>query len=276
MEWLENTREFQERIESTAASTEMRSVPMTIALQRIQQCVDKRLDLSKLGLTELPPLPDDLIVLRCDLNELTALPELPSSLRVLHCHQNQLSSLPELPPFLESLSCSHNPLRSLPSLPSSLKQLVCMRNHLSALPPLPSSLLELCFDYNYITRLPYLPPHLSELSCSYNQLTSLPPLPSLTSLFLFGNLLESLPELPSTLIHVVCVLPHNNERFAPLRVTPEMIQQVNKENQEWAESVSMERSMKRCSIFYEELMNLMWHPDRVDYMRSIGYKPDEI
>ena len=255
-----------------------RSVPMTIALQRIQQCLDKRLDLSKLGLTELPPLPDDLIVLRCDLNELTSLPTLPSSLRVLHCHQNHLSSLPELPPFLESLSCSHNHLISLPSLPSSLTQLICMRNHLTALPPLPSTLQELCIDNNDITSLPTCSLlALTSLSCCSNPLTSLPSLPhGLESLFCFNTLLETMPDLPSTLVYLVCTLPYTKERYAPLRLTPDMIQRVNRENQEWAESVSMERCMKRCSIFYEELMGLMWHPDRVDYMRSIGYKPDEI
>jgi E3 ubiquitin-protein ligase SspH1/E3 ubiquitin-protein ligase SspH2 len=131
-------------------------------------------------------------------------------------------------------------------------------------------------DHNDITQLPELPPHLNMLSCSYNQLTSLPPLPSLRSLFLFGNLLESLPELPSTLTSMVCVLPHNRERFAPQRVTPEMVQRVNQENQEWMECKSMERCMKRCSVYYEELMSLMWHPDRIDYLRHKGYKPDEI
>ncbi len=124
MEWLENTREFQQRHVGPRAS------PLEIAVQRIQRCVDRRLDLSNLHLTELPPLPDDLIMLRCDSNELTSLPELPSTLRILHCHQNQLTSLPELPPFLESLSCSNNPITSLPSLPSSLTQLVCIRNYL--------------------------------------------------------------------------------------------------------------------------------------------------
>jgi len=276
MEWLENTCEFQERIEHMSTSMEGRSIPMTIALQRIQQCLDRRLDLSKLGLTELPPLPDDLIVLRCDLNELTSLPELPSSLRVLHCHQNQLSSLPKLPPFLESLSCSHNHLTSLPSLPSSLTQLVCMRNHLSALPPLPSSLQELCIDNNDITWLPTLP-SLTSLSCCSNPMMSLPSLPhGLESLFCFHTFLETMPDLPSTLVYLVCTLPYTKERYAPLRLTLEQIQQVNRENQKWAESVSMERSMKRCSVFYEELMHNRWHPDRIDYMRGLGYKPDEI
>ena len=274
MEWLENTREFQER---NASTTHRRNVPMEIALQRIQQCRDRRLDLSKLGLTELPPLPDDLIMLRCDSNELTSLPALPPSLRILHCHSNQLSSLPELPPFLESLSCSHNHISSLPSLPSSLIQLVCIRNHLTVLPTLPSTLEELCFDNNYITQLHTLPPHLTSLSCCWNQLTSLPSLPpSLESLFCFANPLESFPDLPSSLIYIVCTLPHTNERYAPLRLTPEMIHELNRESQEWAESVSMKRCMGRCSTYYEELMHNRWHPDRVDHLSGMGYRLGDI
>jgi hypothetical protein len=270
MEWLENTREFQER---NASTTHRRNIPMEIALQRIQQCRDRRLDLSKLHLTELPPLPDDLIMLRCDSNELTSLPALPPSLRVFHCHSNQLSSLPELPPFLESLSCSHNHISSLPSLPSTLTQLVCIRNHLTSLPTLPSTLKELCFDNNYITQLHTLPPHLTSLSCCWNQLTSLPSLPpSLESLFCFANPLESFPDLPSSLIYIVCTLPHTNERYAPLRLTPEMIHELNRESQEWAESVSMKRCMGRCSAYYLELMSLRWHPDRVDHLSGMGYR----
>jgi Leucine-rich repeat (LRR) protein len=151
-----------------------------------------------------------------------------------------------------------------------------MRNHLTSLPRLPCGLLELCVDYNYITWLPELPPNLTMLACSYNQLTSLPPLPSLESLYLFGNRLESLPELPLTLIHVVCVLPHNNERFAPLRATPEMIQQVNQENQEWMELQSMKRCMVRCSAYYEELMHNRWNPERVFHLRDMGYNPEDM
>ena len=274
MEWLENTREFQER---NASTTHRRNIPMEIALQRIQQCRNRRLDLSKLGLTELPPLPDDLIMLRCDSNELTSLPALPPSLRILHCHSNQLSSLPELPPFLESLSCSHNHISSLPSLPPSLTQLVCIQNYLTVLPELPPALEELYFDNNYITHLHSLPPYLTSLSCVGNQLTSLPSLPhGLESLFCFANPLESFPELPSSLVYIVCTLPHTNERYAPLRLTPEMIHELNRESQEWAESVSMKRCMGRCSTYYEELMHNRWHPDRVDHLSGMGYRLGDI
>lgn len=269
MEWLENTSEFQQRHAGSRAS------PMEIALQRIQQCVDRRLDLSNLHLTELPVLPDDLIMLRCHSNELTSLPTLPPSLRILHCHQNYLHVLPELPPLLESLSCSHNYIHYLPSLPSSLTQLVCMRNYLTTLPPLPQALKELCVDNNDIRWLPTLPP-LTSLSCCRNLLTSLPSLPLLESLSCFANPLETMPELPSTLVYLTCILPHTNEPYAPFHLTPDMIHNLNRENQAWAESLSKERCMKRCSVYYEELMSLMWHPDRVKKLLEMGYTPEEM
>lgn len=269
MEWLSIPVDWEETMKT-------RISPLEIALQRVQQCINGRLDLSKLGLTELPVLPDDLIMLRCDSNELTSLPVLPSSLLVLHCHSNQLTSLPELPPFLESLSCSHNPITSLPLLPSSLIQLVCIRNHLTFLPPLPPTLTELCFDDNNITHLPTLPPHLTSLSCCQNQLTFLPFLPSLHSLFCFANPLETMPELPSTLVYLVCILPHTKERYAPFRLTPEQIQSLNRENQAWAESLSKGRSIDRCATYYEELMCLLWHPDRVKRLLEMGYTPEDM
>jgi hypothetical protein len=55
-----------------------------------------------------------------------------------------------------------------------------------------------------------------------------------------------------------------------------MIQQVNKENQEWMESQSMKRCMERCSTYYEELMHRQWHPDRVVHLYGMGYKPEDM
>jgi hypothetical protein len=108
-------------------------------------------------------------------------------------------------------------------------------------------------------------------------LTALPSLPDgLHSLFCFANPLESFPELPSTLVYIVCVLPRTNERYAPLRLTPDMIHELNRENQEWAESVSMKRCMGRCSTYYEELMHQRWNPDRVFHLRDMGYKPEDM
>jgi hypothetical protein len=72
--------------------------------------------------------------------------------------------------------------------------------------------------------------------------------------------------LISTLVHLVCVLPYNNQRFAPQHVTSDMIQQLNQENQEWVELQSKKQCIERCSEYYEELISLRWHPDRVEHL----------
>jgi Leucine-rich repeat (LRR) protein len=157
-----------------------------------------------------------------------------------------------------------------------LKQLVCNRNHLTALPYLPMFLRELSVDNNDITRLPMLPT-LTSLSCCWNPLTFLPSLPhGLESLFCFATSLETMPEFPSTLVYLVCTLPHTKERFARRHLTPKMIHLCNRKNQEWAESVSMDRCMKRCSVFYDDLMHNRWNPDRVFQLRDMGYKLSDI
>ncbi|EAU7886512.1 E3 ubiquitin--protein ligase [Salmonella enterica] len=65
---------------------------------------------------------------------------------------------------------------------------------------LPPHITTLFIPGNNLTSLPALPSGLRELSVSYNQLTSLPPLPSgLWKLSVFNNQLASLPPLPSGL-----------------------------------------------------------------------------
>lgn len=230
---------------------------MDIALLRIQHCVNGRLDLTNLGLSELPPLPDGLTELRCCHNQLTFLPELPSSLQTLYCSCNQLTSIP--------------------SLPSSLETFTCLINQLTTLPPLPTSLSMMMCDCNRITALPELPLYLTYLSCSCNQLTSLPSLHhGLSRLYCSSNELETLPELPSTLVGLACVLPYNDQIYISNEMTPEQVQQLNCENQEWMESLSKERCMKRCSIYYEELMHNRWNPERVVPLYDMGYNPEDM
>ena len=127
-------------------------------------------------------------------------------------------------------------------------------------------------DYNKLTALPELSSSLTHLSCAWNRLTSLPLLPhGLRSLYCYSNPLEALPELPSTLLDISCELPHNNQICRHTGLTPEVIQQLNHENQEWMESQSRIRCITRCSTYYEELMDNRWHPDRIDYLCSKGY-----
>jgi Leucine-rich repeat (LRR) protein len=101
---------------------------MEIALERIANMRDGVLDLSNLGLTELPPLPPTLVELDCRGNQLTELPQLvsedPSTLEYLNCRDNQLTELPQLPSTLVGLGCDNNQLTELPQLPSTLMYFV--------------------------------------------------------------------------------------------------------------------------------------------------------
>jgi Leucine-rich repeat (LRR) protein len=135
---------------------------MKLALKRIADIHDGRLDLSYLGLTELPPLPPTLLVLDCTGNALTELPQLgsegtSSTLKRLHCTGNALTSLPPLPSTLKYLYCGFNQLTELPQLPSTLVKLYCGNNQLTSLPSLPSTLKELDCGFNMLTKLPSLP-----------------------------------------------------------------------------------------------------------------------
>ena len=73
---------------------------MEIALERIRNCVNGVVDLRRLNLTELPPIPEGIIELNCSHNQLTSLPRLPSTLEMFNCSYNQLTSLPALPPSI--------------------------------------------------------------------------------------------------------------------------------------------------------------------------------
>ena len=59
-------------------------------------------------LQTLPKLPNSLIVLRCNNNELTELPELPEGLKYLYCNNNKLNSLPKLQKSIVYIECKNN------------------------------------------------------------------------------------------------------------------------------------------------------------------------
>jgi hypothetical protein len=148
---------------------------------------------------------------------------------------------------------------------------------LKKLPPLPESLVMVLCDVNQLMSLPDLPRQLTYFSCSMNQLTSLPTLShGLQKLYCSDNPLFTLPDLPLTLTGLACQLPYNDHIFSSNELTPDQIVQLNEENQEWMESQSKVRTMERCLIYYEELMHNRWHPDRVFYLRKIGYMPNDM
>jgi hypothetical protein len=78
---------------------------MEEAIERVRKWTSGTLNLSNLGLTELPELPAGLTLLYCSNNQLTTLPDtLPAGLTTLYCFVNQLTTLPDtLPASLISL-----------------------------------------------------------------------------------------------------------------------------------------------------------------------------
>lgn len=178
----------------------------------------KKLDCEMNILTGLPPLPEGLVELDCAFNKIESLPPLPEGLKDLTCNFNKLSVLPELP-NLNTLICTTNNLTSLPPLPEGLKILDCGSNPLQEFPQLPDSLEELkCIgisDVKRTTKLPPLPPSLRILQCNHNYLTILPKLPeTLVELWCHNNNLKVLPRLPMGIRDIVLIDNPWEEPFA--------------------------------------------------------------
>lgn len=112
-----------------------------------------RLNLSHLGLDELPDIPIECVDLDCSSNKLKILPKLPNCVR-LQCSYNILESLPELPKC-EKLMCSYNKLKILPELPNC-KAISCMKNQLTELPMLLNAGHILCSGNNIVKFPEYL------------------------------------------------------------------------------------------------------------------------
>lgn len=100
------------------------------------------LDVSRLNITSLPPLPNSLKNLDCSHTPIIKLPPLPESLTFLDCSYTQITEIPRLPDSLKHLLCDNiSSLTSLPHLPNLLQYLWCNNTNIIELPPLPESLL---------------------------------------------------------------------------------------------------------------------------------------
>ncbi len=169
--------------------------PRAESLERIEEAAQTRateLNLSNLGLSELPP----------EIGTLTIL-------TTLYLHGNQLTALsPEIGKLtnLTELVLMENQLTALPPeivKLANLTSLDLMRNQLTALPPEIGKLTNLTSLSVWRNRLTGLPPdigkltNLTSLNLVDNQLTTLPPeigkLTNLTRLDLSGNQLTALP-----------------------------------------------------------------------------------
>lgn len=143
--------------------------PHTAALlERVAESVRTHyLDITRLNVHTLPPLPPTVQELRCQYTDLTTLPSLPPSLlHLLVSDAPQLTLLPPLPTNLRHLACWNAPLlKELPSLPPRLEHLTCAGTDITRLPALPTTLTWLACDSTPIYALPPLPATLQALYC---------------------------------------------------------------------------------------------------------------
>ena len=154
-----------------------------------------------------------------------------------------------------------------PTIPLDLSRL-----ELTALPELPEGLVELICYHNRLTKLPdKLPASLRYLNCSGNQLTRLPDnLPArLTVLYCSLNELTTLPEtLPRGLRTFACW----GNRF-PERETEESLW-------DYVERINAiarrERITQRCAAIFEELVQKVWHPSRVERLMLAGVDMEDM
>lgn len=204
-----------------------------IASQRIkeweyQNDPQEILDLSHLGLYILPQLPDNLVILNCQGNNLTQLPEF-LKIEELNCESNKLQHIPMLInckilhcsyqkttelrfqdniPQLRELYCNNSNVRVLPMC-DGLIQLGCSDNNISIIPMYPNLKILSC-GTNQITSIDNITT-LTNLSCYHNQLTQIPHA-NYTTLNCSKNILISLPDLPEV-EELIC--DHNKLKSLP-------------------------------------------------------------
>ncbi len=195
-----------------------------IAEQRIQATLEsgaQELDLSRLGLLELPPSIGQLTQLQSlsvsdnrltrlpdKLGELAQLQELDASVNRLAILPDNLSQLAQL----QRLDISNNPLTSLPDNLGQLAQLQVLYVSENRLASLPESIGQLT--------------QLQRLDVSRNKLTTLPEtigqLAQLQFLYVFVNQLTTLPETLGKLTQLQRLLLHGNPSLE-LELPPEVL-----------------------------------------------------
>lgn len=188
----------------------------SIILDRINQSFEqksKKLDLSGLGISELPEILETCNHIRdLDLsnNCFTTLDiSYLSNLSYLNVHNNNLTDL-IYPDHLIRLDCSDNNLWILDDNATNLITLICDHNQLTSIPYF-KDLRYLRCDHNQINHLNDM--DVLYLNCSFNQLTQLPNLNMVQHLYCTHNLLTKLPDNMKLLRILFC--HHNDIEYLP-------------------------------------------------------------
>jgi Leucine-rich repeat (LRR) protein len=250
----------------------------------------EKLDCTWNRLVSLPDLPKTLRNLYCAHNDLRTLPQPPpgSNLKTLFCGSNRLISLPNLdtieelsadfncicvfpkcgssttsiglssncigllpdilPPALLSLFITRNNIESISNVrfPPGFEVLSISENPLLELPPdLPDSIITLKCDQTKLTSLPdTLPSNLITLDCAFNRISELP-----------DSMLERCPILVSLWCSGTCLLLHKSQITAARTFVRELIQLQRLQ--------AKQRITGRTKLYKEELMEVVWHPNRL-------------
>jgi len=173
----------------------------------------------------------------------------------------KLTGLPELPDEITYLNCCHNPdLKVLPKLPPKLKYLICGHTGLTSLPKLPTTLLSLDCSHTPITSLPGLHSGLHSLHCDNTQIEVLPKFPNSLS-FHEGQYNLNFSFTPAAGL------------YWEQGITCEEL--LRRWKWHWRNE-SQQRIQERCSIIKRELMERMWHPQRVMKLLEAGYEMEAL
>jgi len=195
---------------------------------------------------------------------------IPRTCRRLALYDNRLTKIPTpLPPHLEHLFIDSNEIRhyNASDLPDSLEILVITKNKLKTLPaPLPPALRLLYASNNRLQTLPtHFPSNLTNFSIHNNYVTKFPDLPDTIKLLYasFNEFTELSSSMPPAMTQ--CIMAGNHFLVPQTRADEEgtglasWIQRV----QEAQEQKSKQRIQARTEQIKEELLGLLFSPERI-------------
>ncbi|MBD2636609.1 leucine-rich repeat domain-containing protein [Limnothrix sp. FACHB-881] len=259
---------------------------LEVAQQRIAAALtegETALDLSELGLTELPIELFSLTHLEelwLDNNQLTSIPEAIAQLQNLQqlwLDNNQLTSIPKAIAQLQNLQQLYLHNNQLTSIPEAIAQLqnlqtlVLTNNQLTTIPEAITqlqNLQQLWLDNNQLTSIPEAIAQLQNLQTLWldnNQLTSIPEsiaqLQNLQILSLRDNQITSIPEVIAQLQNLQTLNLSNNQ----ITSIPESIAQLQSLQILWIgnnqltkipESISQLQSLQQLWLFSNQLASI--------------------
>lgn len=242
---------------------------------RINDCLNNggtTLDISNLGLIELPNIPKTVKYLFCSCNKITKISlSYLKTLELLDCSTNKISEIEDLPESLIELLCKDNRLENINTINNcnKLERLDCSNNKISSIPKINSLRIIKC-SYNKITELPALSNlkilickhnklksinkynKLVELECNNNNIQKLDFFPNLESLFCENNKIEQI-DINDRLMILYC---HKN-RLTRINFAPNLLELVCDYN-DGKISISKRYNVKEARTYEDNIIQFLF------------------